>query len=63
LADGREDEEGTGPRDRDAFAELIARAEDAQVRMQVELTIERLQRYLEKHAAYHNWCREQDREA
>ena len=42
--------------------DLLARAQDAQIRMQAELAIERLERHLQKHAAYHSWCREQERE-
>ena len=63
MRDGREDEDGRDCWEYDVFKELIARAQDAQIRMQAELTIERLQRYMEKHAAYHSWCREKDREA
>ena len=47
----------------DSFAELLARAQDAQIRMQAQLMIERLERHLQKHAAYERWCREREREA
>jgi hypothetical protein len=46
-----------------AFRGLIARAEDAQIRMQAELMLVRVGRYLRNQAAYHDWCRDRGVEA
>lgn len=45
----------------DYFRKLIDAATDCQIRMQSEVGIERLERYLAKMAAFMEWCREQER--
>ena len=61
--DGWRSDGEQGSRCHDSIEELLARAQDAQIRMQAQLMIERLERHLQKHAAYHQWCREREREA
>ena len=62
-ADHRKNDNERGSCGRHSYAELLARARDAQIRMQAQLMIERLERHLQKHAAYDRWCREREREA
>ncbi len=45
----------------DYLRELIDAATDCQIRMQAEVGIERLERYLAKTAAFMEWCRDQER--
>lgn len=45
---------------RDPIREILEAATDCQIRMQAELGITRLERYLANTAAFVNWCREQE---